>query len=70
MNWSIIEQRWNEYRASAKRQWDKLSEQQINGTRGKREYLASRVREAYSLTKEEAERQVAEWQDKLVESPR
>jgi len=62
MNWHAIEIRWSEYKASAKRQWDKLSEEQLAGTRGKREYVASRVQEAYSLSREEAARQVAAWQ--------
>lgn len=64
MEWSIIELRWHEYRASAKREWDKLSEAQVNGTRGNRLYLLKRVQEAYSLTVNEAERQVADWQSR------
>jgi uncharacterized protein YjbJ (UPF0337 family) len=62
MNWTNIENGWNEYKASAKQQWSKLSEEQINGTKGKREYLASRVQEAYALSKEDTERQIAAWQ--------
>ena len=34
MDWTLIEARWHEYRAAAKRRWDKLSEGQITGTRG------------------------------------
>ena len=63
MQWADIESRWHEYRAAAKRRWDKLSEAQIAGTRGNREYLRKRVQEAYGLSSEEAERQVAVWQD-------
>ena len=62
MDWSVIESRWHQYRAAAKRRWDKLSEAQISGTRGNRDYLLKRVQEAYALTHEEAERQIAEWQ--------
>jgi len=62
MNWIMIEQGWGRYRASAKRRWDRLSEAQIAGTQGKREYLRSRVREAYVVSVEEAERQISEWQ--------
>ena len=67
MDWSTIEGRWTEFKASAKQQWDKLSEEQITGTGGKRAYLAGRVQEAYSLSKEEAHRQISEWQAKLAE---
>jgi uncharacterized protein YjbJ (UPF0337 family) len=67
MHWNIIESRWNEYKAAAKRQWDKLSEDQLNGTRGKREYLLRRVQEAYALTAVEAERQLTEWQARQMD---
>ena len=70
MNWDLIESGWSEYKASAKRQWDRLSEQQLACTKGKREYLKSRVREAYSLSREEAERQVSDWQVRQMPKPR
>ena len=62
MDWDIIESRWPEYKAAAKRRWDKLSEAQISGTRGNREYLLKRVQEAYAISRGEAERQLADWQ--------
>jgi uncharacterized protein YjbJ (UPF0337 family) len=67
MNWSNIEIGWNEYKASAKQQWNKLSEEQINGTKGKREHLSSRVQEAYALSKEDTERQISAWQSKQMD---
>ena len=36
MDWITIESDWDEYKVAAKQQWDKLSEQQLHGTRGKR----------------------------------
>jgi len=70
MNWSTIEERWREYAAAAKQQWAKLSEEQIVRTRGKREYLAKRVQEAYGLSSHEAERQINDWQERQVERVR
>jgi uncharacterized protein YjbJ (UPF0337 family) len=67
MNWSNIETGWNDYKANAKQQWSKLSDQQLNDTRGKRENLVSKVQEAYSLTKEDADRQISDWQSKQME---
>ena len=64
MDWLIIETRWREYKSSAKREWGKLSEEQLSGTRGNRVYLVKRVQEAYGVTAQEAERQVAGWQDR------
>ena len=69
MNWSNIESGWNDYKASAKQQWSKLSDQQISDTLGKREQLSSKVQEVYALSKEETERQISDWQSKQVERP-
>ena len=67
MDWINIESDWDEYKVAAKQQWDKLSEQQLHGTRGKREYLLKRVQEAYSLSRGDAERQISEWLAKQSE---
>ena len=70
MNWSTIQSRWGEYRVAAKRRWGKLSEQQLQGTRGQREYLLKRVQEAYSLSAEEAERELADWEAQILAAAR
>ena len=67
MNWSNIETGWNEFKANAKQQWSKLTDQQINDTLGKREQLSASVQQAYALNKDEAERQISDWQSKQVE---
>ena len=67
MNWSNIETGWNDFKASAKQQWNKLSDEQINDTHGKREQLSVSVQRAYALDKDEAERQISNWQSKQVE---
>ena len=64
MNWENIERGWNNYKANAKQQWSKLSNEQLDSMSGKRDQLASKVQQAYSLTKEETEKQVAEWQSR------
>ena len=64
MNWDQIEGNWKRYKVSAKQEWGKLSEGQIDGIAGKREALAGRIQEAYGLTTEQTEEQLAAWQDK------
>jgi len=66
MNWSSIESGWMDFKANAKQQWSKLTDQQISDTLGKRDYLSLRVQEAYALSKEETERQITDWQSKQV----
>ncbi len=65
MNWDRIEVNWRQFKADAKRQWGKLSEAQLDGIAGKRLHLASRIREAYGFTKDETEKQLSDWQDRL-----
>ena len=67
MNWTHIEDGWNEYKASAKQQWNMLTDLQISDTLGRRQFLASKVQEVYALSKEETERQISDWQSKQVE---
>jgi len=67
MNWSNIETGWKDFKANAKQQWSKLTDDQINNTMGKREQLSTKVQEAYALSKEDAERQISDWQSKQVE---
>jgi uncharacterized protein YjbJ (UPF0337 family) len=67
MKWSNIETGWHDFKANAKQQWDKLSDQQITDTLGKRENLSLRVQEAYTLSKADTEKQISDWQAKQVE---
>lgn len=67
MNWSTIETRWNDYKSNAQQQWNKLTDEQINATMGKREQLSTHVQKAYAVTKEDAERQISDWQAKQME---
>lgn len=62
MNWSTIETSWNDYKAGAQQRWNKLTDEQISGTMGKRETLSTRVQEAYAVDKDVADRQISEWQ--------
>ena len=67
MNWSSIESGWNDFKGSAKQEWSKLTDEDIDGTMGKREELSSRVQEVYAVSKEDAERQISGWQSRQVE---
>ena len=67
MNWNNIESGWNDYKANAKQQWSKLTDEQITDTHGKRDDLSSRVQQVYAVSKEEAERQISDWQSKQMD---
>jgi hypothetical protein len=67
MNWSMIEARWHHYQASAAGEWTNISRGRIADTRGRREDLASRVRDAYGLSEADAQQRISDWQLRQVE---
>lgn len=62
MNWDRIEGNWKQFKGSARQQWGKLTDDQLDTVSGKRDLLAGRIQEAYGVSKDEAEKQLAAWQ--------
>ena len=62
MEWARIAGNWPHFRANALRHWRKLSVEQLDAIAGSREQLAAYIREAYRLSSEQAEMQLASWQ--------
>ena len=63
MNWDRIEGNWKQFKGNVKQQWGKLTDDQLDVIAGKRDMLAGKIQEAYGITKDEAEKQLAKWQD-------
>lgn len=61
MNWDIIEGKWNEYRGKAQAQWGKLTDDDLDQIKGRREELAGRLQTRYGMARDEAEREVDAW---------
>lgn len=64
MNQDIIQGKWNELKGSVKKRWGKLTDDDIAEINGNREKLAGRIQSAYGLAKDEAEKQLKEWEDR------
>ena len=62
LDWGAIQADWDQFKAQAKRRWDRIGEQQLHAIGGRRELLAARVKEAYGLSNEDTERQLTDWQ--------
>lgn len=62
MNWDRIEGNWKQFKGDVKRQWGKLTDDQVDVIDGNREKLAGQIQEAYGITKDETERQIREWE--------
>jgi uncharacterized protein YjbJ (UPF0337 family) len=63
MNWDTIEGNWKQFKGKAKEQWGKLTDNQLDVIAGKRERLVGTIQEAYGITKDQSEKQLAAWQD-------
>jgi uncharacterized protein YjbJ (UPF0337 family) len=61
MNWDRIEGNWKQFKGSAKEQWGKLTNDQLDMAAGKRDKLVGKIQEAYGISKEESEKQVSTW---------
>lgn len=62
MNWDRIEGNWKQFKGSIRARWGKLTDDQLDVVSGKRDLLAGKIQETYGLTKDEAEGQLAAWQ--------
>ena len=65
MNWDRIQAEWTQFKGRAKQRWGKLTIDDLESSAGQREVLAGRLMEAYALSKQDAERQIGEWQRSL-----
>lgn len=65
MNWDQIEGRWKQMRGHVKREWGRLTDDDLDQIEGQQEKLVGLVQEAYGVKREEADRQVRNWFDRL-----
>ena len=62
MNWDRIEGNWKKAKGKVKEQWGKLTDDQLDVIGGRREQLLGVLQESYGIAKDEAERQVRDWE--------
>lgn len=65
MNWDQIEGRWKQLTGDIKKQWGRLTDDDVNAIDGQQDKLVGRIQEAYGIEREEADRQVREWFNRL-----
>ena len=62
MNRDQIAGNWKQIKGKVKEQWGKLTDDDLDILAGKSDQLAGRIQERYGITKEEAERQVRDFE--------
>lgn len=64
MNRDVIQGNWKQVKGKVREQWGKLTNDQLDQIAGKRDQLVGRIQECYGLERDEAERQVADWESR------
>jgi uncharacterized protein YjbJ (UPF0337 family) len=67
MNWDRVQGNWKQLKGKAQEKWGKLTNDHLDVINGKRESLAGQLQEAYGISKDEAERQINEWQHSVAD---
>lgn len=62
MNKAQIEGNWLQLKGKIKKQWGKLTDDDLDVIEGERDLLAGKIQEVYGVTQEEAQRQVRDWE--------
>jgi uncharacterized protein YjbJ (UPF0337 family) len=64
VNWDIIEGKWKQMKGAVKQRWGKLTDDELDQLAGHRDKLVGKLQERYGINKDEAEKQVDEWERK------
>lgn len=64
-NDDIIKGKWKQATGSIKQRWGKLTDDDMTVAEGHRDYLIGKVQERYGIAREEAEKQVRDFEREL-----
>ena len=62
MNWDRIEGNWKQLKGKVREQWGRLTDDHLDSIGGKREQLAGKLQETYGVGKDEAEKQISDFE--------
>jgi uncharacterized protein YjbJ (UPF0337 family) len=62
MNWDIVKGNWKQMKGQVKQQWGKMTDDDLTRIEGDRDILVGTVQERYGIAKDDAERQVRDWE--------
>jgi uncharacterized protein YjbJ (UPF0337 family) len=58
MNWDIVEGKWDQFAGLLRGKWAKLTDDDIELAKSKRDVLFGRLQEKYGINRDQAEREV------------
>lgn len=62
MNKDTVEGNWKQFKGKVKEQWGKLTDDDFDVIAGKRDQLVGRIQERHGISRDEAEKQVKDWE--------
>ncbi len=61
MNRDYLKGNWNQLKGHVRRQWGKLTDDELDRIKGDHEILIGKIQEHYGRSRAEAQREVDEW---------
>jgi len=66
MEWDRISGNWAHWRRRIRERWGRLTNDELDLVAGRRDQLVGRIQKAYGLAREDAERQLRNWERNLA----
>lgn len=65
LNWDIVEGKYKEFKGLAREKWGKLTDDDLEFAKGKRDRFIGKLQERYGYRREEAEKEVQSLLDRI-----
>ncbi|MCL7421953.1 MAG: CsbD family protein [Methylobacter sp.] len=65
MAWDQIEGNWKQFKGKVKETWGELTDDELDQVAGKRDVLLGKIQERYGIEKDEAERRLRDFEDRI-----
>ena len=62
MNWDRIEGNWKQFKGQIREKWGRFTDDDLDVLAGKRDQFLGKLQEKYGLSRDEAERQVKDFE--------
>ncbi len=64
MSWDTVKGQWKQMKGAVKQQWGDLTDDDLTRIEGDRDRLIGIVQERYGVARDEADRQVRDWESR------
>ncbi|MGZ5052904.1 MAG: CsbD family protein [Methylobacter sp.] len=65
MAWDQIAGNWKQFKGKVKETWGDLTDDEIDQIAGKRDILLGKIQERYGMERDEAERKLRDFEDRI-----